>query len=245
MSRPEPSPLAQPVEKRFAHAEALADALAAELESCLLDGIHHRNRASLALSGGSTPLPLFRRLRDRPLPWSKVTVTLADERWVDHRHADSNAAFLHRELLVGPAAAATFIDLKNSAPTPELGETECETELAKLDWPLDAIILGMGGDGHTASLFPATPENRSALEAGLDPASKRRCVAIRPGEAPHPRISLTLNALTETRRLILHITGTSKWNVYQEALRPGPVGELPIRAVLRQTRVPIEVFWSP
>ena len=233
------------IEKRFADAETLADTLATELESCLLDSIRDRGRATLALSGGSTPLPLFRRLRDRPLPWSQITVTLADERWVGREHADSNAAFLHRELLVGPAAAATFIELKNPSPTPELGATECETELGRLDWPIDAIVLGMGGDGHTASLFPETAENRSALEEGLNPSSECRCVAIQPGEAPHPRISLTLKALTETRRLILHITGASKWNVYQAALGPGPVGELPVRAVLRQTKVPIEVFWAP
>ena len=108
-----------PTERRFPDAETLADALSAELETCLLQGIQDRGRATLVLSGGSTPLPLFRRLRDRPLPWSAITVTLADERWVDREHPDSNAAFLHRELLVGHAAAATFVDLKNSAPTPK------------------------------------------------------------------------------------------------------------------------------
>ena len=234
-----------PTERRFPDAETLADALSAELETCLLQGIRDRGRATLVLSGGSTPLPLFRRLRDRPLPWSAITVTLADERWVDREHPDSNAAFLHRELLVGHAAAATFVDLKNSAPTPEAGQAVCETDLARLDWPVDAVVLGMGGDGHTASLFPQTAENQSALGLGLNLDTDQRCVAIQPGQAPHPRISLTLSALIATRKLILHITGSSKWQVYQDALRPGPATELPVRGVLRQDRRPVEVFWSP
>ena len=232
-------------EHRFEDAEQLARELGADLVRTLSAAVESRGRATLAVSGGSTPLPLFRALRSAALPWSSITVMLVDERWVDRDHADSNAAFVHRELLTGPAAAAGFLDLKNDAPTPEQGEPACEAALADVAWPLDAVVLGMGGDGHTASLFPRTDDNADALALGLDPETGRRCVAVRPGEAPHPRMSLTLAALTDAERVILHITGDSKWQVYQRALGQGPQEELPIRAVLRQTRRPVEVYWAP
>lgn len=232
-------------ERFFSDRETLARELADELETTLTDAVARNGRATLAVSGGSTPLPLFRELQRRPLPWAQITVTLVDERWVDSRHSDSNAAFLERELLQGAASAATFVDLYNGATTPEEGRAATEAALSDLPWPLDVVILGMGGDGHTASLFPATDDNREALAAGLDLDTDALCVAIRPGLAPHPRISLTLAAILNTDRLFLHITGDEKKRVYEEALQPGSPEELPIRSVLHQNRHPLEVFWAP
>ncbi len=227
-------------------ARELARSLAADLEAAVAE----RGAATLVVSGGSTPAPLFAELRRRVLPWDRVSVTLADERWVAAGDPASNEGLVRRQLLAEEAAAARWVGLKNDAPTPEAGRDECERQLARLPRPFDAVVLGMGADGHTASLFPAAAE----LAAGLDPESSRLCLAVRPPAAPHPRLSLTLAALLQSRRIVLHITGEEKWSVYRRALGEGPEAELPIRAVLRQAvlrqSVPhraggVEVYWAP
>ena len=216
-------------------AAALADRVAADLRRAVTE----RGKASLVVSGGSTPRPFFEQLSRRPLPWSHVQVTLADERWVPADDDASNERLVRRHLLVERAATATLIGLKTPDATPEAGRGACEQALARIARPFDVVVLGMGGDGHTASLFPEAPE----LEAGLDPSSRRACLAVRPPAAPHPRMSLTLAALLDSRRLVLHITGEEKWEVYERASEPGPATELPIRAVLESGRV--EVWWAP
>ncbi len=198
-----------------------------------------RGTASLVVSGGSTPKPLFEHLSRQSLAWDRVRVTLADERWVPADHEASNERLVRRHLLVGEAAAAELIGLKTPDPTPEAGREACERALARLPRPFDVVVLGMGGDGHTASLFPDAPE----LGAGLDPETGHTCLAVRPPAAPHPRMSLTLSAITGSRKLVLHITGEDKRQVYLSASKPGPAEELPIRAVLESGRV--EVWWAP
>ncbi len=216
-------------------AVALSDSVAEELRAAITE----RGEASLVVSGGSTPRPFFEHLSRQQLPWEQVRVTLADERWVPADHEDSNERLVRRHLLVGEAGAATMVGLKTSAPTPEEGRSACERTLAQIARPFDVIVLGMGGDGHTASLFPEAPE----LAAGLDATTSQTCLAVRPPAAPHARMSLTLPALLDSRRLILHITGEGKQAVYRRALEPGPPEELPIRAVLASGRV--EVWWAP
>ena len=216
-------------------AAGLADSVARDLRSA----ISERGEASLVVSGGSTPRPFFEDLSQRPLPWSHVQVTLADERWVSPDDDASNERLVRQHLLVKKARKAKLIGLKTPAATPEEGREACEQALERIDRPFDVVVLGMGGDGHTASLFPDAAE----LEAGLDPSSSQTCLAVRPPEAPHPRISLTLAALLNSRRLILHITGDEKMAVYKRASEPGPATELPIRAVLESGRV--EVWWAP
>ncbi len=228
-------------EHRFRTAPALALALAADIGDWLANGLAVRPRASLVLSGGSTPVPLFHALREIDLDWSRVDITLADERWVAPDHADSNEGLLRRELLQGAVAAARLLPLKTPAATPGQGLAECSRRLAEIPRPFDVVVLGAGADGHFASLFPGT----EALAQGLDPDGAASCVACTPPEAPHPRISLTLAALLNTRRLVLHITGEEKWSVYQRALTGGESGALPLRAVFEQTRVQADVYWAP
>ena len=224
---------------QFANPEDLAVALSDNVAEQLRAAITDRGEASLVVSGGSTPQPFFEHLSQQPLPWGQVRVTLADERWVPADHEASNERLVRHHLLVGEAGAATMVGLKSSASTPEEGREACEQTLAQISRPFDVVILGMGGDGHTASLFPDAPE----LAAGLDAATPETCLAVRPPAAPHARMSLTLRALLDSRRLILHITGEGKQAVYRRALEPGPAEELPIRAVLASGRV--EVWWAP
>ncbi len=216
-------------------AAALADSVAGDLH----DAAAERTAVSLVVSGGSTPRPFFEHLSRRPLAWDRVRITLADERWVPPDHEASNERLVRRHLLAGEAAVATLVGLKNAATTPEEGRDGCEQALVEVPRPFDVVVLGMGGDGHTASLFPGASE----LAAGLDPESRRSCLAVRPTAAPLPRMSLTLAALLDSRRLVLHVTGDDKWRVYAQALEPGPPEELPIRALLATGRV--QVWWAP
>ena len=228
-------------EHRFPDARALARALADEIQVELQEAIAARGQASLVVSGGRTPVVLFNQLATEKLAWDKVTVSLADERWVGVNEPDSNERLIRAELLREHAAHAQFIGLKNAATTPEAGLEWCWRSLARIRRPFDVVLLGMGEDGHTASLFPDSPQLAAALSSSLPPA----CVAMQAPVAPHERISLNLNALLDARRIILHIQGESKWAVYQAAISHGPVEQLPIRAILHQHTVPVEVFWSP
>jgi 6-phosphogluconolactonase len=142
--------------------------------------------------------------------------------------------------MVAHAATARFVPLKNSAATPEEGAAACHAVLAKLSLPFDIIVLGMGDDGHTASLFPQAPGLAEALDTGRDAL----CAAVRPQTAPHPRMSLTLRALQTARWLVLPLQGEAKLNTYKKALENGPIELMPVRSVLRQTKAPIEVWIS-
>jgi len=227
--------------REFQNSSTLVAALAEQVAELLRAGIRTRGQASLVVSGGSTPVPFFVALSELALAWEKVTITLADERWVDPVDADSNERLVRLHLLQNRAAAANFVGLKTGAPTAVQGEKECAARLALVPRPFDALILGLGNDGHTASLFPQAER----LGEALAPDSGRLCLAITPPVAPHERMTLTLPALLQSRRIILHLAGPDKRAVYEQALTKGPVAQMPIRAVLGQTTVPVTVFWAP
>ncbi|MFO7304006.1 MAG: 6-phosphogluconolactonase [Gammaproteobacteria bacterium] len=228
-------------EHRFPDTTALARALAGEIKVDLEEAIAARGSASLVVSGGRTPVRLFEHLRDERIDWGKVWITLADERWVDTASEASNERLVRQHLLVGPAAAAHFVGLKNPAPTPEAGAQWASRALTRVPRPYDLVLLGMGEDGHTASLFPSS----LALAKGLDLTAAPGCLAVNALQAPHARITLNLRALLDSRRIVIHFEGTVKWQVYQKARLPGSTAELPIRSVLHQKEVPVDVFWAP
>lgn len=230
-----------PRENRYEDRDTLARVLARSIADDLEAAVRARGTASLVVSGGSTPRPFFDALSRIPLPWDRVWVTVADERWVDAGDEASNERLVRRHLLVGEAAGARFVGLKNDAPAPEAGRDACESALAAIPRPFDAVVLGMGDDGHTASLFPGAPE----LAAGLDPDTDRLCLPVRPSAAPHPRMSLTLAAILGCRRLVVHIAGDGKWEVYRKAREAGSADEFPIRAVFESGHGGVEVFWAP
>ena len=216
----------------------LAPALAAAVARDLRGAIGSRGRAVLAVSGGSTPVPFFIELRQARLDWSQVTITLVDERWVDVDHPDSNAALVQRHLMQGAAASAHFQPLWNAAGTAGQGCPATEVLLAQL-CPLDVAVLGMGADGHTASWFPGATNLAQALDMG----SHRSCVALQPPQGGHERISLSLQAVFSAGRRYLHFTGSEKWATFERALMPGPVADLPVRALLQDPRAP-QIFYA-
>jgi 6-phosphogluconolactonase len=228
-------------EHRFPDRPALAAALAGEIKVDLEEAIAARGAGSLVVSGGRTPGLMFKRLAAEKLDWAQVWVTLADERWVETTADASNERFVRENLLIGPAAAAHFVGLKNPASTPEAGADWATRALTRVPHPFDVVVLGMGDDGHTASLFPGS----MALARALDPTVPPACVAINALVAPHARLSLNLAALLDARRIVVHVEGDAKWAVYQRARTPGTAAELPVRAVLQQKEVPVDVYWAP
>jgi len=226
---------------QFPDRENLIVDLSAHLADLLTQGITANGRASLTVSGGSTPVRLFEFLSGLDISWHDIVITLVDERWVEPSDQDSNEHLVKIHLLQNKAAAATFIGMKNPAGTAGEGETECEQRLQNIPRPFNALILGMGGDGHTASLFPGAAK----LAAATDMQSGRTCMGLAPLTAPHERMSLTLPAILDSRHIFLHITGREKKAVLEKAMADGPAEEMPIRFVLRQQRVPLSVYWAP
>lgn len=225
--------------KEFENTSALDIALADEVSKRLKESIDLQGSASLVVSGGRTPLGFFHTLSQQDLDWSKVVVSLADERWVESDHKDSNEKLVRENLLINNASQAQFFALKNSAETAVDGCAELEESLAKMD-AFTVVILGMGDDGHTASLFPGTP----TLEVGLNMESDLNCVAVTPLDAPHERISLTLPRLLSCHYLAVHISGSSKQKVLQQARAGTSSTELPIRSILQQNVIPVTVYWA-
>lgn len=223
--------------------DVLAESVAGTLAAAIRTGLAERGRAVLALAGGRTPFPVYRRLAQAELDWSRVLLLPTDERWVDQDHPACNA----REMRAAFAAAD---GVKIMPLVPQVAGPIAETEradqiLADLADPFDAVLLGMGADGHFASLFPGA----ASLAAGLDPLGPDDALVVHPDplppEAPYPRISLSTARLLRTRRLLLAATGASKRDVLDRAqARPDPFN-LPISALLHDPAAQVEIHWSP
>lgn len=227
--------------KRFGSRQALASAVAGDIAARLAAAITARGNATLLVSGGHSPAPLFEQLRTQMLEWSRISVALVDERWVEPTDPASNERFVRERLLRDGAEAAHFFGLKNPAPSPDLGAAAAWRGLADLSRPADVTVLGMGDDGHTASLFAGSPNLKSALE--LD--ASEGFVGMWSPSAPHARISMNLRALLDSRHIFVFLLGDAKLRTYTAACGSGPVEEMPVRAVLRQQRVPVKVVWAP
>jgi 6-phosphogluconolactonase len=215
----------------YPNATVLTEVAALAIEAQLAAALRTHGRASLVATGGRSPGPVFDRLRQAPgIDWARVVVTLSDERCVAPDHPDSNARGVRERLMAGEAAKAHFLPLW---PEPE------GAALAALQ-PFDAVMLGMGEDGHIASLIPGDP----GLAAGLDLGCERLTVSVPAGlgKPPVARISLTLSALLQARAIFLLIAGEAKREV---VLRAQAGADLPVAALVSQSRVPVRVLWSP
>jgi 6-phosphogluconolactonase len=231
----------EPPARRYADLETLSQELAVQIAKALTAAIAARGVASLVVSGGRSPVKLFEILRTQQLDWERVCVALADERWVAPQDAASNERLVRDVLLQERAASARSLGLKNAAPTPDLGAVSAWETFARVPRPFDIVVLGMGDDGHTASLFPGSPN----LPSALNPGAAAGCVGMWSPVPPQPRLSLNLTALLDSRRVVLLIAGDSKWRTYSAAWAEGPPEQMPVRAVLRQKRTPVDVMWSP
>jgi 6-phosphogluconolactonase len=210
--------MAVPVEV-FEDAAKAADAAAEAIAAAVAAGLSARGRASLVMTGGRTPGSIYDRLARLPLDWSRVWITLSDERCVPEDSPASNTRLLRERLLVGSAAGASLVPLGRVAEMPR---------------PFDLVLLGMGEDGHVASLFPGNP----ALAEGM--AGRTPTVNVPAGQGVSPaedRVSLSMPTLLDARQIVIFITGEAKRAMVQ---RDG----LPVSAVLAGP-APVRVIWSP
>ena len=230
----------------FESTEAMLAQLLAQCVKQVSAAVAEKGTATLLLSGGSTPKALYQQLSKEDLCWEQGPVALVDERWVDVDQAGSNEAFIRTNLLINQAQSAKFIAMKSPAETAKKGEAEIEQRYQALVPPFDLTILGMGNDGHTASLFPYA----DGLDEALSGDSNKLCAAINAtasevtGELTE-RMSLSLSGLLQSKALCLLITGEEKRRVYQQALENKDQSLMPISAVLQQDNVPVNVFWAP
>lgn len=219
----------------------LDEALAENVSQILQSAIALKGKASIAVSGGSTPKGFFKILSNKAIDWEKVTITLADERWVDINSTDSNTRLVHENLLQNKAATAKFFHLKQ-------GEHLCDETLVDLNLaanntllPLDVLILGMGEDGHTASLFPCSEQ----IKQGLDSANGSALMKVEPKTAPYQRITFSFAALKQSKNTFLHVCGSSKKQVLDKALVATNIFDMPIRAFLQDESIDVQVYWAP
>lgn len=234
-------PLPAILARSFSTGGELAAALASDVAASLACAMAARGRATLAVSGGSTPKAFFASLSEADIDWSSVTITLVDERAVPPDHARSNHRLVASILLANNARAALFVPLWSEGPAGNALVARAEAALSTLPRPLDVVVLGMGLDGHTASFFPGG----SNLVAALNPDSPAAVTSMEAQDAGEPRLTLTVPRLIEAGLLVLHIEGVEKQRVLDLALQPGPESDLPIRAVLRGAPKPVTVYWAP
>lgn len=222
----------------FTSADATAQALALAVRDALIHELKHQERVSLAVSGGSTPLPFFDALSVLDAPWEQVDITLVDERWVDEDHSDSNAALVKRHLLQNKAASARFFPLKQPCDLQQ-GVAACRSIIQSLGRCIDVVVLGMGGDGHTASWFP----HSAALSECFDDDERDVCTV---GDAPAnwpERMTLTWPLVRRCSHLFLHFFGCEKTHVYAQALEHlDDANSMPVRKVLGDTQRPINLY---
>lgn len=222
----------------FASQSELIARLSESIAKDLQEVIEKNGKASLIVSGGSTPKGLFERLSRSEIEWEKVTVGLCDERWVPSSHEQSNEKLVRTHLLRERAAKARFVGLYREKMSAEEAEEACSQSIKEKLWPFDILVLGMGNDAHTASLFP---ENEK-LQKAFDLEREELCIAIKPDNAPHMRMSLTRRAILGAKHLYLHFEGKQKLDVFEEAMQGEDMYTMPIRSILHQETTDVEVY---
>jgi 6-phosphogluconolactonase len=226
------------VEYFFANRDEASRRAADFIADRLREGIEAADRAAVVVSGGTSPVKCFDYLSSSKLPWESVQVLLSDERWVAPDNEASNEKLVRQCLLKGPASKAGLLGVYAADSTPGERCTELDLAMRDVAMPFACTLLGMGSDGHFASLFP----DASNLAAGLDPRGAAAFLPIRTAASPHPRISMTLSALLDSRAILLLIFGQEKREVYEAAAAGSE--QFPVSALLRQDQAPVHVFWA-
>lgn len=225
----------------FTDGAALAEGLADRVAGALTDAIATRGRASIAVSGGSTPKAFFKALSSRDIDWGKVTITLVDERFVPSDNPRSNHQLVADNLLQDKAKAASFLPLYRAAGSADEAAKIVTADAAALGHPFDVVILGMGADGHTASFFPGG----SRLAEAISSETPRGVITMEAEGAGETRLTFTFASLQDAGLLVLHIEGQGKKDVLAAAEGDGPETDMPIRAILRRAATPVDIYWAP
>ncbi len=229
------------IEHLFDSREELYNKTAERCLSLLQSGLEHSGKASLIVPGGTTPAPVFKQLSKQNIDWENIHIALSDERWLDASHPQSNEKLIKKTLLINYAEKASFTGMKNAHNSTLAGEFECNETYQNIPTPIDAVMLGMGPDGHFASLFPRSEQ----INEALNPENKKLCMAINAegcavaGEYTK-RMSMTLAALLNSKTIILLLTGEEKLQVLRQSSNLHPVTTL-----IKQSNTDVELYWAP
>jgi len=234
------------IECNFDTRTELFDAMAVDAADLLKSSVDQVGKSTFVVSGGSSPMPLYDRLSKAALPWESISITLADERWVDTDHEASNEKKIRASLLQNNAASASFLGMKNSSVSPQQGLEACEAQYQQLPETVALTVLGLGSDGHTASIFPFA----AGLDQALDMTAESLCAAIDALESEvtgsyTARMTMTMRALLNSKHIYLLIMGDDKRQTLKRAMSTTDQVSMPVRAVLQQSKVPVSVYWAP
>ncbi len=229
----------------FVTPDALADALAIAIAADVRAAVARNGSALLGASGGSTPFPTYERLAAMPLPWSALKVVIVDERWVPPGDPDHNETHIRATLLASAGNQARCLGLWSEAPNVQIAAALADARVAQLARPLDTVLLGMGLDGHFASLFAGGDNFAEAM----DPDCAYHVMAMVPAAGvaspAHERLTLTLPFLLRSRHIFLALTGAEKRLLLERAIREGDWTQLPVAALFTAGHSAVEIYWSP
>ncbi len=230
---------------KYKNRDALFSAVAVRCQQQLQLTLEQKGQASFIIPGGTTPAPAFAQLAKSSLDWKNISIAQSDERWVPAEHRQSNQGLTARSLLIDNAKQANYVAMKNSHTSAIDGEAECSRNYKKLASPFSLTMLGMGLDGHIASLFP----DSKPIDQALDLDNPNLCIAIDgtgcPVAGDYPeRMSLTLAAILKSDLILLLLTGDEKLKVIDSAKQKNDPKVLPVSALLNQVDTPVEIFWA-
>ncbi len=222
-------------------AAELADAVAGDIQFVIESAIDARGSAVIALAGGKTPLPAYEKLAKAKLDWKRVTIIPGDERIVPLGDALSNVTSLGKIFI--PKGARVMPIVPKATEDYKAAGRSADALMQDLHWPLDLCLLGVGGDGHTASIFPG-PDYDEALNG----PKERRAIGVMPDplppEAPVARVSLTRQGIVTARALMIAVTGAAKRKVIEDAIKEGAGSPYPIGRVLADAELPVDIHWA-
>jgi len=226
----------------YEDADELAGALAGDVQFIVESALDARGAAVIALAGGKTPLPAYRKLAEAKLDWKRVTIIPTDERIVPLGDPMSNVTALGRIFL--PKGARVVPVVPAATDDHKAAGRSMDALCQDLHWPLDLCLLGVGGDGHTASIFPG-PD----FDEALNGPKERRALGVMPdplpAEAPVARVTLSRQGIVTARALMIAVTGDDKRRVVEQAIAQGPSSPYPIGRVLADAELPVDVHWAP
>jgi len=224
--------------KYFDTNDQLIQVLCERITQSLQEGIQQNGRASLVVSGGSTPKTLFALLSIQELEWGKITITIADERCVPQQDVASNARLIRENLLLNKARMANFIPLYLDEQSPNQAAIDASKKLNEIEI-YDALILGMGTDGHTASLFPEASNLQDALQDNAP-----NCLAIEPVTNPITRITQSKQKLLQSKFIAFHLVGKDKIDILNSVLSDENKKQYPSSHFIHQNTLPVDIYFA-